>query len=587
MANSPIDEIKERLDVVEVIKSYIKVEKCGANYRARCPFHSENKPSFFISPSRQIWHCFGCGKGGDIFGFVKEIEGVDFGEALRILAKKAGIELKKIRPEERSKKQRLYEICDLSCKFFEKQLEASQTGEKVRKYLTERGISDESIAKWRIGYAPDKPRSLTNFLRSKDYSFSEIEKVGLTIRNKRGDYFDRFQSRIIFPIFDLHSQIIAFGGRIFGPKAENEIAKYLNSPGTVLYDKSRTLYGLDKAKIEIRKRDFTILVEGYTDCITAHQAGYKNTVAVSGTALTASQLKILKRYSQNLVTAFDMDLAGNTATKRGIDLAQSLDFNIKVITMPEGKDPADVISQDLGLWKKLLKNSKSILDFYFDITFSKFDKSKAEDKKEISKIILPVIKRIPNRILQAHWIQKLAQELGVRMEDIEEEMNKIKIDDTKEEKEEVEEEEPKTRKEKIEERLISLIFREPNLSKEVGKKDISFLSEKSASVVSRIKENLEEDSNLNFDDFEKGLSQEEKDFINPLVLRSEIESEFVETKPEEEVSVCLDEIRAFGIKENLKNLSDEIRKSEEDKDSEKTKELIKKFNELAQKLNNN
>jgi DNA primase len=586
MANSPIDEIKERLDVVGVIKSYIKVEKCGANYRARCPFHSENKPSFFISPSRQIWHCFGCGKGGDIFGFVKEIEGVDFGEALRILAKKAGIELKKIRPEERSKKQRLYEICDLSCKFFEKQLEASQTGEKVRKYLTERGINDESIAKWRIGYAPDKPRSLTNFLRSRDYSFSEIEKVGLTIRNKRGDYFDRFQSRIIFPIFDLHSQIIAFGGRIFGPKAEDEIAKYLNSPGTVLYDKSRTLYGLDKAKIEIRKRDFTILVEGYTDCITAHQAGYKNTVAVSGTALTASQLKILKRYSQNLVTAFDMDLAGNTATKRGIDLAQSLDFNIKVITMPEGKDPADVISQDLGLWKKLLKDSKSILDFYFNITFSKFDKSKAEDKKEISKIILPVIKRIPNRILQAHWIQKLAQQLGVRMEDIEEEMNKIKIDDTEEEKEEIEEE-PKTRKEKIEERLISLLFREPNLSKEVEKEDISFLSEKSASVVSKIKENLEEDSNLNFDDFEKGLSQEEKDFINPLVLRSEIESEFVETKPEEEVSVCLDEIRAFGIKEKLKNLSDEIRKSEEDKDSERTKELIKKFNELAQKLNNN
>ncbi len=587
MPSSPIDDIKERLDVVEVIKSYIKVEKCGANYRARCPFHSENKPSFFISPSRQIWHCFGCGKGGDIFGFVKEIEGIDFGDALRILAKKAGVELKRIKPEERSKKQRLYEICDLTCKFFEKQLEASQTGEKVKKYLTERGINKESIAKWRIGYAPDKPRSLTNFLKTKGYSFSEIEKVGLAVRSKRGDYFDRFQSRIVFPIFDLHSQVIAFGGRIFGPKAEEEIAKYLNSPGTVLYDKSRTLYGLDKAKVEIRKNDFVVLVEGYTDCIMAHQAGHKNTVATSGTALTASQLKIIKRYSQNLVTAFDMDLAGNTATKRGIDLAQHFDFNIKVIAMPEEKDPADVISQDPKSWQKLVENSKSILDFYFDTTLSKFDKDNPEDKKEISKILLPVIKRIPNRILQAHWIQKLAQELGVRMEDIEKEMKKVEVEEKEEGKDKSQEEKPKTREEKMEERLISLLFRKPEFCKELKEEDLSFVGKRAASIISKIKENFKEDSSFDFESFQNSLSQEENEFINPLILRSEIESEFLDTDSEEEIEICLNEIRSFGIKNNLRKISDEIRKAENAKDFEKTKELIKKFNNLAQKLNNN
>lgn len=396
MISSPIDEIKSRLDIVEVISSYIKLQKAGANYRALCPFHSEKKSSFFVSPARQIWHCFGCNSGGDIFRFIMQIEGVEFGDALRMLAQRAGVELKPLKPELITERQRLYEICELAAQFFEKQLE-SKTGQEVKKYLLNRGISAETIKKWRLGYSPDLWQGLSDFLTSKNYKKEEIEKAGLAIKNEKGKFYDRFRGRVMFPVFDLNSQVIGFGGRIFEEekKAEKEIeeAKYINTPSTLLYDKSRVLYGLDKAKLAIRKNDFCILVEGYTDVILSNQSGYENVVATSGTALTPYQLKILKRYSENLYTSFDMDVAGDSATKRGIDLAQIQGFNIKVIVLPEGLDPADVISRNSQEFGELIKKSLSILEFYFQNTFSRFDKKTPEGKKNISKILLPVIKK--------------------------------------------------------------------------------------------------------------------------------------------------------------------------------------------------
>jgi DNA primase len=584
MISSPIDEIKSRLDIIEVIGSYIKLHKAGANYRAICPFHSEKKPSFFVSPARQIWHCFGCNSGGDIFRFVMRIEGVEFGDALRILAQKAGVELRPVKPELRTERQRLLEICELSTQFFEKQLE-SKIGQEVKEYLLNRGIKEESIKKWRLGYAPDTWQGLSDFLLSKKYQKEEIAKAGLAIKNEEGRFYDRFRGRIMFPVFDLNSQIVGFGGRVFGKnKSEaSEEMKYINTPNTLLYDKSRILYGLDKAKIAIRQKDFCILVEGYTDVILSNQVGFENVVSTSGTALTPFQLKILKRYSENLFTCFDMDVAGDSATKRGIDLAQIQGFNIKVVTLPENLDPADVISKDSKEFEKLIEKALSILDFYFQNAFSRFDKKTPGGKKEISKILLRVLKRIPNKIEQSFWIQKLAKELEVKEENVVEELKKIKLEEETYglEQEEVENLPPKTRKELLEERLLMLIVRNPqnmNLIEENilldFKDDIPCFSKKSVEILTNLKKEL------NFP--LENLSPEALDFFNYISLKSEIE-EIDEKEVIKEAGICLKEIQSLEIKNKLNEISKEIKKAEEQKSPE-TQKLLEEFNSYSKTL---
>jgi len=347
MDNAPIQQIKERLDIVEVVSGYLKLEKTGINLRARCPFHAEKGPSFFVSPSRQMFKCFGCSASGSVFDFVMRMEGLEFGDTLRLLAKKAGVELKSnINPEQASKRARLYEVCELATRFFEKYLAASQAGQLVYQYLLGRGLTQESIKKWRLGYAPDSWRALIDFLLSRGYKREEVITAGLAIQSEKSQTpYDRFRNRIMFPVFDLNSQAIGFGGRIFdklASKTQGQAeggAKYVNISNTPLYDKGRVLYGLNFAKLAMRQKDSCILTEGYMDVILCHQAGSENTVAASGTALTSYQLQIIKRYTNNLLSAFDMDPAGGIATTRGINLAQKEDFNVKVIVMPQGQDP--------------------------------------------------------------------------------------------------------------------------------------------------------------------------------------------------------------------------------------------------------
>jgi len=524
-----------------------------------------------------------CGKGGDIFGFVKEIEGVEFGDALRILARRAGVELKREDPKIKTERRRIYEICELSTQFFEKQLE-SKTGQEVNDYLRKRGINQESIEKWRLGYSPDSWNSLSDFLVSKGYKKEEIERAGLVIKNESGNFYDRFRGRIIFPVFDLNSQVIGFGGRIFSVnqrinqrESASTIAKYVNTPNTSLYDKSKVLYGLDKAKVEIRKKDFVILVEGYVDVIMCHQTGFENTAATSGTALSPYQLAILKRYSEKILTAFDMDVAGDWATKRGIDLAQARGFDVKVITMPQDSDPADIISQNPEKWKELVEKAKSILDFYFESAFSKFDSKPPQGKKEISKILLPVIKRIPNKIEQSFWVQKLAKELEVGEGDVAEELNKIKL--TEEvyglEPEEIVNLPSKTRKELLEERLITLILisKSPHYLESIKEAEFSNFSPKSQEILKHLKNNKISQKGLD----ESGLSPESVDLLNYFYLKAEIE-EIEKKEIEPEIKYCIKEIRSIEIKNKLDQISKEIKKAEEEKDASKIQQLIKEFN---------
>jgi DNA primase len=567
MNSSPVEEIKNRLDIVEVIGSYLKLQKAGANFRAICPFHSEKKPSFFVSPSRQTWHCFGgCGEGGDIFKFIMKIEGVEFGDALRMLAQKAGVELQKQDPKIKTERTRLYEICELACKFFERQLEESAAGKEAEKYLLERKITKESIKKWRVGYAPDSWQGLSDFLTSRGYKKEEIQKAGLGLTSQKGSFFDRFRARIMFPVFDLNSQPVGFGGRVFN---SDDPAKYVNTPNTPLYDKSRILYGLDKAKLEIRKKDACILVEGYVDAIMCSQAGYENVAAVSGTALTADQLRILKRYSDNLLTAFDMDLAGDSATKRGIELAQSLGFNIKVLVMNGGKDPADIIAQDPKDWEKVMADAKSILQFYFETTFSKFDSKTPEGKREISKVLLPVIKVIPNKIERAYWIQLLAGKLGVREETVEEALKDVKSVQVSRISEEAPAKptEKKTRKQALAERIVSLILKDPDNLEFLKEHHEAGLTPELKAVVASLR---------------GGEKPADTQLISYLSFKAETE-EGLDCK--EEIQLCLREFEALDVRSRMDELLCRLREAEADGSQEKIDELIKEIHQLTSKLN--
>lgn len=310
--SSIVDQIKDRVDIIDLISGYLKLQKSGINYKARCPFHNEKTASFFVSPERQIWHCFGCSAGGDIFGFVKQIEGIEFADALRMLAARAGVELHRQSPEYQqyqTAKTKLYEICALATRFFEKQLRESVAGKKALDYLRDRGLTDESIKNFRLGYAPESWNALGEFLE-RNYDSKDVFDAGLAVKKENSGYYDRFRSRIMFPIFDLNGQVVGFSGRIFGePAKDAEAAKYVNTPQTAIYDKSRVLYGLDKAKLDIRRKNKCLVVEGNIDVIMSYQAGAANVVASSGTALTDGHLKIIKRYTDNLDLCFDADSA--------------------------------------------------------------------------------------------------------------------------------------------------------------------------------------------------------------------------------------------------------------------------------------
>lgn len=604
MADSQIEEIKNRLNVLDVIGSYVKLTKTGINYRGICPFHSEKTPSFFVSPTRQMWHCFGCGLGSSMFDFIMKIEGVEFGDALRILANKAGVQLKRENPQLRTERQRLYEILELACKFFEKQLE-SGVGKEAEDYLLKRGIAKDSIRKWRLGYSPDIWNGLTDFLIGKGYNREEIIKAGLAIRKENPpagghDSYDRFRGRIIFPVFDLNSNVVGFGGRVF--KQQNETAKYINTPQTLLYDKSSILYGLNNAKLSVRKQNQCVVTEGYTDVIMCHQAGFENTVASSGTALTWQHLNILKRYSENLVLAFDMDVAGDSATKRGINLAEEQGFNIKIIEhYGEGKeksDPADIIAKNKQIWEESLAKAKSIMDYYFDSAFTKFDKNTPGGKKAIGKIILPAIKRLQNKIEQSHWIQKLAQMLGVKEDVVLEELAKVKIDFNQEvaskeiEQPSLAKDSEGQRKKIIEEKVIALILKNPDYIKLIEEEHYELFSEKIRKFLENLKQiiSLPEDQLKKEEDksdfknlFETVIAgdNEFKNFVAALALKGDVA---YEEDGEDEIKLCLLQLKNIELRDKLNKISDNIKKAELQNDHQKANSLVEEFNKLTKEL---
>ena len=419
------DEVKSKLNIIEVIGEKVTLKKAGRNFKGLCPFHSEKTPSFMVSPDRQVFHCFGCGKGGSVIDFVMEYEHMEFPEALEELAERAGVTLtrKKSDSPERKLKETLFEINHLASEFYHYVLTKHPLGEKALLYLRNRGITDKSIRTFSLGYSPNTWESLYQFLKKKQYSDMMIEKAGLVLPGNRGMY-DRFRGRLMFTLKDQKGNVVGFSGRVLDPTVKE--AKYINTSETPVYSKSNVLYALDVTHEAIVKAGEAILMEGEIDVISSFQVGVSNVVAIKGSALTEGHVHLLKRYTERVIFALDADMAGDKAARRGIDVGEGVGLDMRVAIMPVGKDPDEAAREDeIGL-KKALKNAIPIYDYFIQSVQKRFDVTSAFGKQKASEELLPILSKIENGIVQGHYIKKTAEAFGVSEEIIVDGIKKVK-----------------------------------------------------------------------------------------------------------------------------------------------------------------
>jgi len=412
-----VDEIKSRLDVVDIIGEYLPLKPAGSgSFKTNCPFHQEKTPSFFVNRPRQSWHCFGCNIGGDIITFIEKIEGMEFIEALELLAQKAGVPMPQFDKKTMGVKKHLQEVNEYICKLLRHNLTSSEEAKTAREYVEKRGIDDITADLWKIGYAPQDWNELSQKIKSQGYNASDLIQAGIANAKEHGDgiYF-RFRGRLMFPINDAFGHVIGFTGRIMG---DEKVAKYINTPETSLYKKSNVLYGLDKAKAEIKMQDLAIIVEGNMDALTSHQFGVQNVVASSGTALTVEQLSLLKRFTKNLAFAFDRDAAGLTATLRGLDLARQMDFSIRMISYDANiaKDPDELIRKNIEYWKDAIRNARPLMDWIYGLAFEQNSSSTPEGKKKIAQFVLNECRHIQHPVERDAWLNRLAKDLDVSVD---------------------------------------------------------------------------------------------------------------------------------------------------------------------------
>jgi DNA primase len=587
-SNNNVEKIKDRLSIVDVISSYITLVPAGKNFKAKCPFHNEKTPSFFISSERNSYYCFGCGAKGDIFSFVEHFEGTDFLGALKLLASRAGVVLENnFLKEDKGEKEKLYEIMEEATVFFESNFGKEQT---PRAYLINRGITDESIKIFRVGYALDSWKSVSTYLIGKGFKKQDLEKVGLIKNKDDGSFYDRFRSRIIFPINDSSGRVIAFTGRIFGKESDLE-AKYLNSPETVLFNKSNTLFGIDKAKSSIRRLGYSIIVEGQMDLILSHQIGFTNTVAVSGTALSdrtnelsnhdslidkenkINNLGLIRRLSSNIIFAYDGDSAGIRAVNRSSLIALALDMQVKVAIMPEGKDPADIIMEDGNKWKEIIKNSVDIINFHLNRIIQNTSDLRQQGK-QIKEIIFPFLSVIKSSIEKSTYISLINKKTLIPE-------NAIILDFENYQKSKGQESRPvengqkmlesKSRRDRLEERLMGIIFwkgeYENSDFKEVRNLCEIFAKEIGEENFEKIKEKHRSNSSVLA--FEAEIWYGDK--INQIV--GDVE-EFT-LNLEEEI-----------LNERLIYLLNEISQKEKNNNEEETSLLLKDYQKIVERIEN-
>jgi DNA primase len=413
-----VDEVKQKTDILGVVSQYVKMTKAGKMYRGLCPFHSEKHGSFFVYPEQQTWHCFGaCATGGDAFSFIMKKEGLDFGEALRLLARRAGVTLPES-PEAQARgkeKDRLYEINQFTAEFYHGELAKPGPAEKAREYAKRRGLSEKTIDDFELGFSPVSWEALKAHLASIGYKEDELVRAGVLVQGDNGQSHDRFRGKLMFPVRDERGHVTGFGARVL----DDSLPKYINSPQTDVFDKSSCLYGIHLAAPAVRKQSTAIIVEGYMDVLIAHQYGFTNVVAAMGTAVTEKQMAIMKRYTKNVIFALDADSAGEEAMAKSAAMENVLGAEIKVMRMPEGKDPDDVIKEDIGAWSKLEAEAQPVMDYVINMSVAGLDLARAKDRTLAVDKLGPVIAGMNDAIRRAGYLQKLAELVKVQAKQLE------------------------------------------------------------------------------------------------------------------------------------------------------------------------
>lgn len=579
-----VDKVKSKLNLVDVIENYIPLKKAGRNFKTQCPFHNEKSASFVVSPERQIWHCFGCAKGGDMFTFVEEFERVDFSESLKILADKAGVQITKtvFKTKKDEKKNRIYEINHLAAQFYHYLLTEHKSGAEAYAYVTEkRGLSPAIISTYTLGFAPTQRDALSQYLvKKKGYRNDELVEAGVSfLRN--GRLFDFFINRLIFPILDSRGNIIAFSGRSLTDKV---MPKYINTKETPVYVKGDTVFGIYQAKEGIKKEGKVIVVEGEFDVITSFKEGIDNVVAVKGTALTESQIRLLKRFSQKIVFCFDTDPAGTEAQRRSIALIAKEGITASVVLPPEGKDPDELLRENPGLFKKALKEEINIYDFILESSIQKEDPDSVEGKKSILSRTLPYLYDIENEIIKEHYLKKLATLLDTSLESVMKEADKLKSPPIQTKPSPLQPQK-RPRFYLIEEHLLTLLVQSsvPKESAVIASSIIDGVTLQTPTfqkLLEFIREYFKTHETFNHDELSQDLPKDLQDAFD-LCLLTPLPQFPTEELFTHELEKTAREAKLLSIKSQLTNISQSIKTAEKEGNEDNIEHLQKEFNTLA------
>ncbi len=565
MAGTPVEQIKEKLDIAEFLKGYLTVQASGRNFKGLCPFHKEKSPSFMISPERQSWHCFGCGLGGDVFTFLMKYENLEFAEALKILAERAGVELRKVSPADYKFFGLLYDLNEAAKEFYKKELENSAL---AKNYLLGRGLKPETIAEFELGFAPNLPDSLNLYFINSGHSPEDIVRAGLAIKSDRGGQFDRFRGRIMFPIKNNQGKTVGFTGRILAEFDPGNVGKYVNSPETPIFNKSKLLYGFHKSKNFIREEKRVFLMEGQTDFLMSWQSGVKNVVASSGTALTPDHLQVLKRLTDEIILTFDNDEAGLNAGERAIDLAEAFDYNVKVVLFKDYKDAAEAAAKNPQDLIKALGEAKPATEFYFERYLPKTnaDYGNRENLKGL-RVVLVKIRNISSPVSKSSWLKELSRRTGVSEKTLTEETDKLVLQKTENQysgpTEEIRLADARklSRHDMICERLISAALEENNF--ELVERNLFRLTPPYKKVFELIKSGARRSGDSNLDKL-----------LNIILLRSEA----LGPKEIEELEIHL---AKEHLKERRQEVSLKVKKAEADKNETELNSALEELHNLS------